>query len=388
VVEVSTACDSPLNVDHIRQQIRDSAGFKKEMETNNIDASCIDFENSHILCRGAKISNVNISTLLPAQTLSLGEKCAAAAPVVWKISAKAAEREGSPPPTQQPASSHRSDLTKFCSFLRETNVRLLKDFFVGGAVAGDISSTRVFRIASRIELLNFDTAGRRVDSIEHCIRLLSELKISHELYVARRKALNKEELGIQKYALDNGKVQRLNLHKTHPKLFDELPPSPHAQACTPRGCASDTTSLDNSSSNSKANRRLAWTYSERLHHKLHDMLMFDIAELELDGNPYKGKGDAQNPKRDPQHSEKLHLKKLTAQKGVLEQMISDAREFAYESLQAQLQGALDATLQLLHALAEPAASQPNARSDRWFSKENAWCSPPPPPTSTYFSVLF
>lgn len=45
-----------------------------------------------------------------------------------------------------------------------------------------------------------------------------------------------------------------------------------------------------------------WSFCERLHHKLHDMLMFDIAELELDGRPYKG--EAQNPKRDTKVAEK------------------------------------------------------------------------------------
>ena len=385
---VGPASGTPLDVEHIRQQICESAGFKDKLLADGIDASCIDLQNSNFIFQGTKISNSNIGALLPAQTLSSDAHAAApATTIVWKISVKAAARQASPPRNQQqPAGPHRSDLTKFCTFLRGTNAQLVKEFFAGSAVVDNISGTNVFKIASRRHTLFFETDSREhVDSISYCVQFLSELKILHELYVARRKALNKEELGIQKYALDNGRVQRLNLHRTNPKLFDScdnLPSSPHAQASTPcasapphafmaagPGCGQDPPPAPTSVS--KTNRRLGWTYSQRLHHKLHDMLMFDIAELELDGKPYRGKSDDQNPKRDPQHSEKSRGKKLTAYKANLEQMLSEAQELGYESLLAPLQMALDATAQLQ---AEPAPAQTNAPGEQWFSKENAWHS--------------
>ncbi len=420
-VEVSSACDL-WTIDGIRQQICANESFNSELRARGIEASCIDVQNSHFLCRGVVLSNDNLNTgsLLPPQTLDSGAH-AALANVVWKISVKTPVRADSPPPPQQFIGSCDSDLDSFCKFLKSTNAQLVHDFFAGNTVADNISETRLFKIASRQEPLIFKTLASEagVDSVDHCIKLLSELNNFHELYVARRKALNKEELGIQKYALDNGKVQRLNLHRTHPKLFDAYdglppaavhvstpldpahlaaaPPSPTTAlftaplAALPLSAHSSPAPLaqagagcaltEDMSSVSKANRRLAWTYSERLHHKLHDMLMFDVAELELDGKKYKGKGDVengpQNPKRDLQNAENVQVKKLSACKTSLAQMLSESQEYgslkSFSLFPSALQNALDVVELLQH---EASAAQPNSTADcdRWFSKENAWYS--------------
>jgi hypothetical protein len=181
-------------------------------------------------------------------------------------------------------------LPAFRQFLLEENIALLNQFFEGNAVRSSIQDTRLYRIAFKIESLPFQTtSGGKVDSIEYCITQLKHLHVSRKECLERRKILNHEELDIQKYCLEVGKVRPLSLHSRHGGLFS----APHYL------CDTAAPSVER---NRTPRERSTFTYSQRLHHKLHDMLVFNFAELELDGKPYTG--EVQKPKRDPKAPER------------------------------------------------------------------------------------
>ena len=60
-VEVSSASDL-WNIDDIRRQICANDSFKGELRAKGIDASSIDHDNSHFLCRGVVLSDDNLNT--------------------------------------------------------------------------------------------------------------------------------------------------------------------------------------------------------------------------------------------------------------------------------------------------------------------------------------
>jgi hypothetical protein len=233
-----------------------------------------------LLCQGVELLQ---ERMLSEYLAKLESAASAGVPLVAKISlgtvdAQVPHDTRSPP---QPGSScHVNDLNKLCKFLRDKTKELLKDFFSENAVRDSIEGTEVYRHAVLGEPLMFppEPDVPQENCIPLCMSLLSSLRIEKEKCVKRRQKLNQHELDIQKYALDHGKVHPLNLSRQFPQLFpaDQYPYD----------------------GEQRAGRQPypARTYSENLHHKLHDMLMFDVAELELDRKPYKG--GTQVPKRD------------------------------------------------------------------------------------------
>jgi hypothetical protein len=268
-----------LSLEEICRCICDHAQFIKERRDREIRSGSFDFR---VFCGGRELSNANLTWL--ANTPD---------PVVAKITTI----QSQPPPPSQHRSlpPHRSsgfdgsDLPAFREFLRDVNSAFLNEFFQGNAVCSSIQDTQLYRIASKAESLRFPPtpsgeAVVTVDCIEHCIEQLKSLHVNREECVERRKILNHEELDFQKYCLEVGKVRPLSLHSRHGDLFSAPP------------YLSDT-AAPSVERNKTPWKKSTFTYSQRLHHKLHDMLMFNIAELELDGKPYSG--EVQKPKRDP-----------------------------------------------------------------------------------------
>jgi hypothetical protein len=270
-----------LSLEEIRRCICGHAQFIKERRAREIRSGSFDFR---FLCGGRELSSANLTWLINTPD-----------PVVAKITKIQSQ---SPPPSQHLSlpPPHRSggldgsDLPAFRKFLLEVNSALLDQFFQENAVRSSIEDTLLYRVAFRAESLRFPTtSGGTVDCIEHCIEQLKNLHVSREKCVDRRKVLNHEELDIQKYCLEVGKVRPLSLRSRHDYLF----------SAPPFLCDTAAPSVER---NRTPRKRSTFTYSQRLHHKLHDMLMFDIAELELDGKPYSG--EVQKPKRDPKVPER------------------------------------------------------------------------------------
>lgn len=279
LVKVDLCFDS-ISVEGIRKHICAHPKFQEEIHVRKLDEHAIDFR---FLCGGCELASVKSLEAFLSGTKDH---------VVAKISkiTDALRSIPSPPPSHRPSVSDGSDLSQFREFLLKQNSALIEQFFEGNTVRGSIQGTKLHQIAFREVVLPFSTNSGDVDSIIHCIGHLTALNERRDKCVAIRKILNKEELDIQKYCFEVGKVNPLNLHKQYPALF----PAPPLSLFPDASPAEETRT---------APRKTAWTYAERLHHKLHDMLMFDIAELELDGKRYKG--EPQNPKRDLKAPDKV-----------------------------------------------------------------------------------
>lgn len=112
--------------------------------------------------------------------------------------------------------------------------------------------------------------------ITTCIGLLGHLNVEKEKCENMKKLLIKEETDTMKYAFDVGSV---------------LPMSKAVAVRMPDGfVASHDTESDVGKKREKGlgfGGKAAWPFDMRLHHKLHDMLMFGIEELHLDGQEHR-----------------------------------------------------------------------------------------------------
>jgi hypothetical protein len=290
-----------LTIDEILCDIRGLDTFVHQLEQHQLKAEDIDVrllcQGKH-LCEKRKLSDdaddkqylrmlqsANAFKQVDEVDGALKHRVRAKAPVVLKISLKTSHV--SPPTLPLPSRDCGED---FLNFLTQTNSLLLQDF-----ESSNFEDTNLYRYAFRKTHLQFTGAAAEppVDAIEHCISELSKLKEKQEKLEAKHKLLITEEIDTQKDAFEVGKVRELDKKK-----FPELKwyPTAISQAADPPERM--TTMKDKDKDKAKKD----WPWDLRLHHKLHDMLMFNIAELELDGKPYTRK--SHHPKRDQKKPEK------------------------------------------------------------------------------------
>jgi hypothetical protein len=205
--------------------------------------------------------------------------------LVAKISKREPVQKTSTPKPQSSACDEEGD---FLNHLESQRWSLLKDFD-----RPDFEATSLYRCAFKLE---------NRDIIEKCIKGLSRLGGLKNECVETKKKLIKTELDTQQDAFDIGRVRPLDA-----KLFPGVSWTPAAQPASSDHCQSEQ---------DKRERQSIWPWDLRLHHKLHHMLMFDIAELEMDEQSYTGK--AQLPKRDKKaekiaHSSSTPLKSMFAE---------------------------------------------------------------------------
>jgi Ca2+-binding EF-hand superfamily protein len=289
-----------LTIGEILSEIRGLDTFVRQLEQHQLKAEDVNVRllcQGKLLCESRKLSDdadgkqylrmlqsANAFTQVDEVDGTL-QRCGAKAPVVLKISFRTSHV--SPPMPLLPSSDCGE---AFLDFLTQTNSLLLPDF-----EKSNFEDTDLYRYAFRKAHLQFTGAEPPVDAIEHCISELSKLKERHDEHEAKRKLLIKEELDTQKDAFEIGKVRELDR-----KLFPQ--PKWHPTAVSQAADPPERMMTKKDKDKGKAKKDDCWPWDLRLHHKLHDMLMFDIAELELDGKPYTGK--SQDPKRDQKKPDK------------------------------------------------------------------------------------
>jgi hypothetical protein len=295
--------DHDLTIGEILNDIRGLDAFKRQLEQHHLNAEDVDVRllcQGKLLCESRTLSDdadgKQYLRMLQSEnafkqvdevdgTLQHRVRGGAKTPVVLKISFRTSHVS---PPTLLLPSSDCGEA--FLNFLTQKNSLLLQDF-----EKSNFEDTDLYRFAFNKAHLQFTGAEPPVDAIKHCISELSKLKEMHEDLEAKHKSLIKEELDTQKDAFEIGKVRELNR-----KLFPQ--PTWHPTAVSQAADPPERMMTKNDKDKDNAKKNDCWPWDLRLHHKLHDMLMFDIAELELDGKPYTGKSPG--PKRDQKKPDK------------------------------------------------------------------------------------
>jgi hypothetical protein len=188
------------------------------------------------------------------------------------------------PSTPQPQSRGCGEERAFLNYLSEQRWLLLRDFD-----HPHFEATNLYKTA-----LKLGDSNLPADVIDNCIKELSRLGVQKKECEGTRKKWIMEELDTQRDAFEIGKVRPLDAKRFPGASWTpEVPP------------------VSNDQGPSEVRREKKWPWDLRLHHKLHDMLMFDVAELELDGQPYTGK--ATLPKRDKKVEKSAPLKLVFAE---------------------------------------------------------------------------